>query len=93
MNNHTNFLAMIATEFHRYLMENDDFAKEVPPNALIIFQVEGEDDFNRWHKETSLKNREPEQLVVYIHVKKWRKHSAIEEINLAEVTGQAFRLA
>lgn len=87
MNDYTNFLAMVSTEFHRYLMENEDFAEKMPANALVIFQIEGEDDFNRWHKETSLKNREPEQPVVQVNVKRWRKHSSIEELNLAEASG------
>jgi len=87
MNDYTNFLAMVSTEFHRYLMENEEFAEKIPANALVIFQIEGEDDFNRWHKETSLKNRESDQPVVLVNVKRWRKHSSIEELNLAEATG------
>jgi len=86
MSDYTNFLAMVSTEFHRYLMENEDFAEKIPANALVIFQIEGEDDFNRWHKGTSLKNRESEQPVVLINVKSWRKHSSIEELNLAIAT-------
>ncbi|MEW6417122.1 MAG: DUF5647 family protein [Nitrospirota bacterium] len=85
MSNYTEFLGMVSSEFHRYLMENEDFADKIPSNALIIFQIEGEDEFNRWHKEISLKNREKDQPIIYISVKKWRKHSAIEEIGLAEV--------
>ena len=87
MSNYTNFLTMVSTEFHRYLMENEEFAEKIPANALVIFQIEGEDDFNRWHKETSLKNRESDQPVVLVNVKRWRKHSSIEELNLAEATG------
>ena len=64
MNDYTNFLAMISTEFHRYLMENEEFAEKIPTNALVIFEIQGEGDFNRWHKETSLKNLEPDQPMV-----------------------------
>lgn len=84
MSDYANFLAMVSTEFHRYLMENEDFAEKIPANALVIFQIEGEDNFNRWHKETSLKNRESDQPLVLVNVKSWRKHSSIEELNLAE---------
>ena len=83
MNKFTEFLAMVSTEFHRYLMENEEFADKIPRNALVIFQIEGEDEFNNWHKETSLKNREQDQPIIYIYVKKWRSHSSIEEISLA----------
>lgn len=85
MSNYTNFLAMVSTEFHRYLMENDEFAEDIPTNALVIFQVEGENDFNNWHKEMSLRNREADQPIIYIYLKKWRQHSSIEEIRLARV--------
>ncbi|HLA50291.1 MAG TPA: DUF5647 family protein [Thermodesulfovibrionia bacterium] len=84
MSNYTNFLTMVSTEFHRYLMENEEFAAKIPANAMVIFQVEGEDDFNRWHKETSLRNKESDQPVIFVYVKKWRKHSSIEELKLAE---------
>jgi len=86
MSDYTNFLAMVSTEFHRYLMENDDFAEKIPANALVIFQIEGEDDFNRWHKETSIRNKEPAQPVIIVTVRRWRKHSSIEELNLAEAS-------
>ena len=82
MNKYAEFLAMVSTEFHSYLMENEEFADKIPANALIIFDVEGEVGFNNWHKETSLKNRETDQPVIYVYVKKWRKHSLIEEISM-----------
>lgn len=83
MTKYAEFLAMVSTEFHRYMMEHEEFADKVPSNALIIFQIEGEDEFNNWHKEISLKNREIDQPVIYIYVRKWRKHSLIEEVSMA----------
>ena len=85
MNNYTDYLVMLSTEFHRYMMENEEFTESIPANALVIFQVEAEDDFNDWHKETSLKNREAGQPIIYVYVKKWRKHSSIEELNVEAV--------
>lgn len=83
--NFIDFLTMVSTEFHRYLMENEEFANKIPANAMVIFQIEGEDDFNKWHKKTSLRNREGDQPIIYVYVKKWREHSLIEEINMAEI--------
>ena len=82
---YTGFLTMVSTEFHRYLMENDEFSNKISANALVIFQVEGEDDFNSWHKKMSLRNHEKGQSIIYVYVKKWRKHSSIDEIHLAKV--------
>ncbi|MBE9580597.1 MAG: hypothetical protein IMF18_03155 [Proteobacteria bacterium] len=82
MEHHTEFLSMLSTEFHMFLMENEDLAKSIPPNALIIFEVEGEDDFNSWHERVSLKNREPNQPAVYVSVNRWRHHSLLKECHI-----------
>lgn len=87
MNDYMDFLTMLSTEFHRYLMENEEYAKDLPANALIVFQVEGETNFNLWHKETSLRNREEGQPMSYVYVRKWRKHSSIKEISLIKAMG------
>ena len=86
MSEYSNFLSMISTEFHRYLMENNEFASALPANTLVIFQVEGEIDFNKWHKEKSLRNQEEGQPISYVQLKKWRKHSSIEEVKLQKAT-------
>lgn len=86
MNDYSKFAAMISSEFHRYLMENKKYGDLLSANALVIFQVEGEEDFNRWHKEISLKNREAGQPVTCVHLKKWRFHSAIEDMAFIEAT-------
>ena len=68
-------------------MENEKLGESIPPNAMVVFQVDGDDDFNAWHKNTSLRNREKDQPVIFISVKKWREHSSIEKLHLAEVGG------
>jgi hypothetical protein len=85
MNTYTNFLTMIATEFQKYLMDHERFADNIQPNALIIFQVRGEDDFNRWHYETSLRNREVEQPLVYVHVNTLRTQSLLKEVTMEKI--------
>ncbi len=73
---------MLASEFHRYLMEDEEKANMLPENVLLIFQVEGEEDFNHWHKKMTLRNREADQPVTAVHLKKWRLHSVIEDMTL-----------
>ena len=81
------FLTFLSKEFLRYIMENEKLGESIPPNAMVVFQVDGDDDFNGWHKNTSLRNREKDQPVIFISVKKWREHSSIEELHLAKVGG------
>jgi hypothetical protein len=87
MKSYADFLTMLSSELHRYLMENEESVKDLPENALVVFQVEGEADFNRWNKETSLRNREKGQKISYVHVRKWRKHSAIQEVSFISAAG------
>jgi len=86
MSDYNKFTAMLASEFHRYLMEDEESAPMLPENVLLIFQVEGEEDFNRWHKEMTLRNMEAGQSVAYVHLKKWRFHSMIEDMTLIRAT-------
>jgi hypothetical protein len=87
MKSYEDFLTMLSSEFHRYVMENEEVAKDLPENALVVFQVEGERDFNRWNKKISLRNREEGQQIRYVQVRKWRKHSAIEEVSFVSAAG------
>jgi hypothetical protein len=86
MSDYSKFAAMLASEFHRYLMEDEEKSRLLPGTAVIIFQVDGEEDFNRWHKEMTLRNTETSQSVAYVHLKKWRLHSVIEDMTLTGAT-------
>lgn len=85
MNDYSAFLAMISMEFHRYLIEREDIASTIPLNALMVFQVDGETEFNEWHKNMSLNNREGEQPILFVNVTRWRRHSSIEEVKFTAV--------
>jgi len=85
MKHYTEFLTMLSTEFQKYLMEHDAFADHIPSNALIIFHVPEDESFNSWHREVSLRNREPDQPVVYIDVQKWRTHSLLEDVRILKM--------
>lgn len=86
MNAYTDFLEMLSGEFHKYIMENSHLEDKISGNTMIIFQVEGENEFNNWHKKLSLKNSEKGQPIIYVNIKKWRKHSLIEDINIKKIT-------
>ena len=89
MSGYNHFTTMLASEFHRYLMEDEEKARLLPDNAVIVFQVDGEEDFNRWHKEMTLRNTEANQSVAYVHLKKWRLHSVIEDMTLIGASAQS----
>lgn len=65
-----------------FLVVLDNYVRK--RHALVIFQVNGDEEFNKWNMETSLKNREQDQPVIKVMVKKWRESSALEELEISE---------
>ena len=61
--------AILVTEFDRYVVEHPEFAAEIPRNAQIVLQVEGDTEYNEWSEELAERQREPGQRVVYVKVK------------------------
>jgi len=68
-------LAKLAQDFDEKLLEDPEFAQQLPPNSYVIFQLalEGAEDpglleeverFNRWAKEVCEKQREKGLSVV-----------------------------
>lgn len=61
--------AILVAEFDRYVVERPEFAAKIPKNAQIVLQVEGDEEYNKWSRQLADKQREPDQMVVYIKVK------------------------
>ena len=61
--------AILVTEFDRYVLEHPEFAVEIPKNAQIVLQVEGDEEYNVWSKQLAERQREPLQRVIYVKVK------------------------
>jgi hypothetical protein len=61
--------AILITEFDRYVMEHPEFAEKIPPNAQIVLQVEGDEEYNKWSSRLAERQREPDQPVVYVKIK------------------------
>jgi len=68
-------------EFNRYVRERPDFANNIPNNAIIIMQLEGDKDFNKWSLELAKSHAEKDQPIIYVKIKKMRPiRSRIEEL-------------
>jgi hypothetical protein len=61
--------AILVTEFGRYVVEHPEFAVEIPRNAQIVLQLEGDEEYNQWSRQLAENQREPGQKVVYVKVK------------------------
>ena len=74
--------AILVTEFDRYVVEHPEFAVEIPRNAQVVLQVEGDKEYNEWSKQLAERQREPGQRVVYVKVK------GLKPAKSSEVTGR-----
>ncbi|MBT9144023.1 MAG: hypothetical protein DDT29_02437 [Dehalococcoidia bacterium] len=79
---YSKLVAMLSSEFHRYLMSKPEFSQDFPTNALVIFKIKEEEEFNRWSEEMALKNREASQRVVRVIVTGWRKMPVWEKVEV-----------
>jgi len=82
MTEYSKLVALISSEFNRYVIEHEELATKIPQNALVIFQVKGEDRFNEWSRRVSMKNKEKDQPLIFVQVKKWRQRACVEELDV-----------
>jgi hypothetical protein len=66
-------------------MGNPEASQTLPGKALVIFNIRGEEEFNRWSEEMALRNREESQPLVYVTVTAWRETPAWEKVEVNEV--------
>lgn len=60
----------VSTEFDRYVLSHPEIAEKIPQNALVVFLLENEPEFNEKALEIAHKQREPNQPVVKVKVQK-----------------------
>ena len=61
--------SIVVTEFDRYVAEHPEFAVNIPQNAQIVLQIEGDEEYNKWSRNLAEKQRERGQPVVYVKIK------------------------
>lgn len=72
-------------EFNRYVREHPDFAEQIPDDAIVIMQLEGDEEFNAWAQR--LVESRSGQPIVLVKIKKLKPlRSRIERLELEKVT-------
>jgi len=75
--------SMLVIEFDRYILEHPEFADEIPNNALVVMQIEGDEEFNNWARETAQSVAEKETPIVYVTITVLKPvRSRIEKLKL-----------
>ena len=75
----------LVKEFNTYVREHPEFAEQIPDKAVVIMQLEGDEEFNQWSKKLAASHQEEERPVVYIRIKKIKPvRSRIEELEVRQ---------
>jgi len=75
-------------EFNRYVREHPEFADSIPNNAIVIMQLEGDEGFNAWGLNLAKSQKEKDQPVIFVRIKKIKPISSrIEELELQQQVG------
>lgn len=73
-------------EFNRYVREHPGFAEQIPNDAIVILQLEGDEEFNAWARGLAERRRSEGQPIVLVKIKKLKPlRSRIERLELEKV--------
>ena len=74
---------MLVKEFDRYVLEHPEFADKIPNNALVVMQIEGDEEFNTWARETARSVAEKDNPIIYVIITELKPvRSRIEKLKL-----------
>ena len=86
MRKHRIFLeenTMLVKEFDKYVLEHPEFAEQIPDNALVVMQIEGDREFNKWARQTVQNAVESDTPIVYVTITELKPvRSRIEKLTL-----------
>lgn len=72
-------------EFNAYVREHPEFAENIPNQAVVIMQLEGDEEFNRWSHDLAEAHKGEGRPVVYVKIKKMKPiRSRIEDLELEQ---------
>lgn len=75
----------LVKEFNSYIREHPEFADGIPNNAIVIMQLEGDEEFNKWSLKLAKSHAENGRPVICIRIKKMRPvRSRIEELEVQQ---------
>ena len=70
-------------EFDAYIREHPEFAEHIPNNAVVIMQLEGDEEFNKWSLDLAKGYEGEDYPIICVKIKRIRPaRSRIEELEL-----------
>ncbi|MBI4530643.1 MAG: hypothetical protein HY709_03890 [Candidatus Latescibacteria bacterium] len=76
----------LVKEFNRYVREHPHVAEQIPNDAIVILQLEGDEEFNVWARHLAESSGYKRYPVVLVRIKNLRPfRSRIEHLELEQV--------
>lgn len=73
-------------EFNRYVREHPRFAEQIPHDAVVILQLEGDEEFNRRARQLAEGRRAGKAPMILVKIKKLKPlRSRIEQLELERI--------
>jgi hypothetical protein len=60
--------ALLIREFNQFLFDHPEFAEQIPDGAVVVLQVEGDEEYNQWSRRLAEANREPGRPLVLVEI-------------------------
>ncbi len=74
-------------ELNRYIREHPECAEQIPDEAILVLQIEGDSDFNVWARGLADSRSSEEYPVVLVKITKLAPlRSRIEQLEVERVT-------
>jgi hypothetical protein len=87
-------------EFNAYIREHPEFADNIPNQSIVIMQLEGGEEFNKWSSELTEAHKGEGRPVVYVRIKRmspfvhvlknWNYSSSQLRVSLGMERGKTF---
>jgi hypothetical protein len=62
--------ALLIEEFNQYLFDYPEFLEQIPQGAVVVLQLKGDEEYNRWSRKIARKTREKRQPLAFIEIQK-----------------------
>lgn len=62
--------ALLIQEFNQYLFDHPEFLKRLPQGAVLVLQLEGDEEYNRWSRKIAEQTREKGQSLAFIEIRR-----------------------
>ena len=74
----------LSFEFTRLVLAQPELAKQIPENAIVVFEVDEDSELTAYSKKVSQAAREPKQPLVIVHLKRLAPSRLVQpELRLA----------